>query len=37
VAGSASKAAPSKTVLVPLGRSLVFIPIVARPAGNEHG
>ena len=29
--------APSKTQIVPLGRSAVFIPIVARFAAREHG
>jgi hypothetical protein len=33
-AGSAFEAAPSKTQIVPLGRSSVFIPIVARPGGQ---
>jgi hypothetical protein len=33
-AGSAYAAARSKTLFVPLGRSIVFIPIVARPAGQ---
>jgi hypothetical protein len=35
-AGLASEAVPSKTLGVPFGKSLVFIPTVASQTGKEH-
>jgi hypothetical protein len=36
-AGWASEAAPSKMPGIPFGKFFVFIPIIARPMGKEHG